>query len=49
MEIQEYELKIGVVCHEQLPISDLLEYLDLELNEYLTKEVKKIAMGLKNN
>jgi hypothetical protein len=32
MEIQEYELKVGVICHEQLQISDLLEYLHLELN-----------------
>ena len=49
MEIQEYELKVGVVAWEELQIGDLLEYLHLELNEYLTTEVKKIAMGAKSN
>lgn len=45
--MSEYELKIGVFCDERLQVTDLLKYLEAEMNDLISTQVKKLTMGAK--
>lgn len=45
---QEFELKIGVYHHPSLKTSQLIEFLENELNEFLGNELPQTLMVREN-